>query len=116
MKSLPRLPHEFIIWWLLKAPRRILKISSRIIALTNNQISFTTNLRLMFVPLFGDYTLVGRLIGVPIRIAWLISGLVFFLLLIPVCGLLPVALYLAPAFVYQKMLKKISKKAAEIMC
>jgi len=84
MKSLPRLPHEFIIWWLLKAPRRILKISSRIIALTNNQISFTTNLRLMFVPLFGDYTLVGRLIGVPIRIAWLVSGLVFFVLLIPV--------------------------------
>ena len=101
MKSLPRLPHEFIIWWLLKAPRRILKISSRIIALTNNQISFTTNLRLMFVPLFGDYTLVGRLIGVPIRIAWLVSGLVFFVLLIPVCGLLPVAWYLAPAFVYK---------------
>src|SRR3989304_3166494 len=98
MKSLPRLPHEFIIWWLLKAPRRILKISLRIIALTNNQISFTTNLRLMFVPLFGDYTLVGRLIGVPIRIAWLVSGLVFFVLLIPVFGVFPFCRSFAPGF------------------
>ncbi|HAI63210.1 MAG: Chaperone, Hsp100 family, ClpC-type [candidate division WWE3 bacterium GW2011_GWD2_42_11] len=101
MKSLPRLPHEFLIWWLLKAPRRILKISSRLIALTNNQISFTTNFRLLFVPLFGDYTLVGRFIGFTIRIVWIVFGFVFFLLLLPVCALFPVAWYLTPAFVFK---------------
>ena len=101
MKSLPRLPHEFIIWWFLKAPRRILKISSRLITLTNSQISFTTNIRILFVPLFGDYTLVGRFIGFFIRVVWTVLGLVFFLILLPASALFPVAWYLAPAFVYK---------------
>ncbi|AHB39980.1 MAG: hypothetical protein ACD_25C00019G0002 [uncultured bacterium] len=101
MKSLPRLPHEFIIWWFAKAPRSILKISSRIVALTNNQISFTTNLRLLFVPLFGDYSIVGRFIGFFIRVVWTVLGLVFFLILFPASALFPVAWYLAPAFVYK---------------
>ncbi|KKS31055.1 hypothetical protein A2380_03390 [candidate division WWE3 bacterium RIFOXYB1_FULL_43_24] len=101
MKSLPRLPHEFLIWWLVRAPGRILKISSRIITLTNNQISFTTNFRLLFVPLFGDYTLVGRFIGFAIRVVWIVFGLVFYLLLLPLCAIFPVAWYLAPAFIYK---------------
>ena len=101
MKSLPRLPHEFIIWWLAKAPRSILKISSRIVALTNNQISFTTNFRLLFVPLFGDYSLVGRFIGFFIRVVWTVLGLVFFLVLFPASALFPVAWYLAPVLVYK---------------
>ncbi|GIW69486.1 MAG: hypothetical protein KatS3mg101_0233 [Patescibacteria group bacterium] len=99
MKSLPRMPHEFIFWWLLSAPRRIIKVFSHLIILVNYQISFSTNLQLLFVPLFGDYTIVGRLAGFVIRIFWIAFGLVYMLLLVIISSLAIIGWFAAPVAV-----------------
>lgn len=96
MKTLPRLPHEFILWWAIKAPGKIIRICRRFIILTDSSLSFSANLRFLFTPLFGDYTIVGRMIGFVIRVFWVSGCLVFFVILIPACASLTVAWYLTP--------------------
>ena len=86
---------RFIEFIFLGAPKKLFIIGKRLIALTNYELSFTLNLRLILIPLFGDYTRVGRAIGVVVRLLCILSGLVALALLSLVVFLLPILWYFA---------------------
>lgn len=95
-----KLPHEYLLWWLTTAPKRIFITGKRFLILTNNSLSFTLNLRLLFTPLFGDYTFVGRMIGFTIRIVEVFFGLVFMLLISLIVLILPFLWLAAPLIIF----------------
>jgi ATP-dependent Clp protease ATP-binding subunit ClpC len=67
---------RFIDFVFLGAPRRLFVVGRRLLALVNYETSFTLNLRLILTPLYGDYTRIGRLIGLVFRLLSIIVGLV----------------------------------------
>lgn len=82
MFNLPKDLARFTIWWLIEAPKRVFEINRRIFILVNNELSFTLYVKLLFVPLFGDYTVVGHLVGFVYRVLRIILGfitMIFFL-------------------------------------
>ncbi len=68
----------------------------RLVKVLNGQFDFTLNLRLLFTPLFGDYTFIGRLIGFFTRIVFIIFGLIFVGVVSVVALLLPIVWYVLP--------------------
>ncbi len=96
-----KLPGEFLYWWLVKAPKIIFVTGKRFLTLLNNYISFTLNVRLIFTPLFGDYTLIGRLIGVTIRIFQIAFGLIFMAIISFVALLLPLLWFTVPIVLFK---------------
>jgi ATP-dependent Clp protease ATP-binding subunit ClpC len=89
MGKLPKTPVKFVYWWAVEMPRRIFIIFKRLMRLTNNQLSFTLNIKLIFTPMFGDYTMIGRFIGFAMRIMQIIGGTLFM-------GFLTIATFAAP--------------------
>ncbi len=86
---MPKLPlnlDKFILWYFYKVPKRIILVLFRVLEIVNNESAFTLNIRLLFTPLFGDYTLIGRLMGFIFRIIRIFAGLsiaiLFFALLL----------------------------------
>lgn len=100
MQYLPKQPHLFLYWWAISAPMHLFNVVKRVIILTNSTISFTLNLRLLFTPLFGDYTIIGRFIGFVVRIFEIIFGLFFMLVLSVVSLILPVLWWLLPFYLF----------------
>ncbi|MBD3366116.1 AAA domain-containing protein [candidate division WWE3 bacterium] len=96
MLKLPKRPLEPLFWFAYKAPKRIFKIIKRLIILVNHSISFTLNIKLLFVPLFGDYTIPGRIIGFIFRIAQIFYGLLALLVLALLLILAPLFWYISP--------------------
>jgi len=95
-----KLPDEFLYWWIGIAPKRILITGKRFLILLNNSLSFTLNVRLLFTPLFGDFTFIGRLIGFSIRIFEIVFGVILMgtvsltVLLLPIIWLtMPIILF-----------------------
>jgi ATP-dependent Clp protease ATP-binding subunit ClpA len=72
-----KLPDEFLYWWIGTAPKRIFVTGKRFLILINNSLSFTLNIRLLFTPLFGDFSITGRLVGFTIRIFEIVFGILF---------------------------------------
>ncbi|MFC1622186.1 AAA family ATPase [Patescibacteria group bacterium] len=77
MTNLPAILLKAPLWWATHCSKRIFQIFWRLTQLINAQFSFTTNVRLLFVPLFGDYTIIGRFIGFFTRIFFIIFGFIF---------------------------------------
>ncbi|MBN1162234.1 ATP-dependent Clp protease ATP-binding subunit [Patescibacteria group bacterium] len=98
MVQLPKSPHKFLIWWAVDTPKRIFTVFKRIMILVNNELSFTLNARLLFTPLFGDYTVIGRIIGLFIRIMEIISGLVIMVMLTALTLILPISWWTLPFY------------------
>ncbi len=96
MLNLPYHLAEPLYWWAVKAPRKIHTLCRRLIRISNNELGFGLNLRLLFVPLFNDYTKAGRIIGFIIRVVQFIFGGVFLLILVLLSLLLPILWWLAP--------------------
>jgi len=96
----PRYPHLFLYWWLIKAPSYLFTLVKRIIVLVNSQISFTLNIKLLFTPLFGDYTLIGHFIGFVVRIFEIIFGTLIVGFLSLVALLLPVLWWTFPVLLF----------------
>ena len=96
-----KLPTEFLIWWLVQTPKRIFVTGKRFMILVNNALSFTLNIRLIFTPLFKDYTLIGRFIGFCIRIIQIIFGLLFIGVLTTIWVLLPLFWLLLPIILFE---------------
>jgi len=96
MKKLPAILVEPLIWILFKIPQRMVKIFLRLLVLVNHAISFTVNIKLLFVPLFGDYTFAGRLIGFVFRVGQVLIGFVCILGLFVIAFLFPLGWYLLP--------------------
>jgi len=95
-----KLPNAFLLWWLVKAPKRIFTVGKRILIIVNNSISFTLNLRLIFTPLFGDYTLVGRFIGFCVRTVEIVLGLIVVIMLSLLVLASPVIWLLSPVILF----------------
>lgn len=87
---------EFIIWWLVKFPKRLFHISRNFLSLVNNELSFFLTIRLLFTPLFGDYTIVGRAMGLMYRTVKLLLSIPILLFLAFVTFTLPVLWYFMP--------------------
>ncbi len=76
MEKLIFSPHLFALWFFVKMPKTIALVIKRFLQIINNQLSFSVNIRLIFTPLFGDYTIIGRFIGFFVRIFEIIFGIV----------------------------------------
>lgn len=81
MKHLPAILLDPFLWWIYLAPKKIFTFLARFTGLVNNKLEFTLNIKLLFVPLFGDYTFVGRIIGFIFRVLQILFGAVIMLLL-----------------------------------
>ena len=68
----------------------------------NNQLSFTVNLRLIFTPLFGDYTLIGRSIGFTVRVFEITFGLIVMAVVALLYPLFPLVWILTPVYFLYK--------------
>ncbi len=90
---------SFPMWFLFRFPLRLSRIVMRVISLLNNEFSFTLNLRLLFTPIFGDYTKVGRVIGFFVRIFEVVFGLILILFLSLLVIVVPIGWYLIPLWV-----------------
>jgi len=99
MKKLPIILVEPFIWIFFKIPERLVKIFFRLLVLVNHAISFTLNIRLLFVPLFGDYTFVGRIIGFVFRVGQVLIGLVCVLGLVIAVIAAPIFWYFLPVLI-----------------
>jgi ATP-dependent Clp protease ATP-binding subunit ClpC len=91
-----KLPHKFIIWWAIKGPIKAFKIATTFLAVANNELSFLTNIRLIFVPLFGIYTITGRLISFFARIFMIFFGFFFIIVMLVLCILVPIIWFAIP--------------------
>jgi ATP-dependent Clp protease ATP-binding subunit ClpC len=103
MGFLLKSPFSFINWWLTQAPKQLFLTSRRIINLVNNQLSFTLNLRLFFKPLFGDYTLIGRFVGIVVRTFQVVFGFVFLSVLMVILLATPFLWWILPFLVIEQV-------------
>ncbi|OGC58339.1 hypothetical protein A2976_03240 [candidate division WWE3 bacterium RIFCSPLOWO2_01_FULL_41_9] len=103
MLNLPGTIVDFLYWWLVSAPKRIYITFQRATALINNELSFTLNIRLMFTPLFGDYTVVGRMIGFTFRIWEIIVGSLILIVMWIFTLISPLIWWSLPLFIIYNM-------------
>ncbi|MFZ5424721.1 MAG: AAA family ATPase [Patescibacteria group bacterium] len=96
MLTVPKEIYDFINWYFVKAPRVLFVTLLRILRHTNNEVAFTLNIRLLFTPLFGDYTKVGRIIGFFFRIIWMLVGSVALVFISILLFIAPIIWFLAP--------------------
>ena len=87
---------EFIFWWLVKFPKRLFNIFKNFLFLANNELSFFLTIRLLFTPLFGDYTVVGRAMGFMYRTVKLLLSIPILTFLVLVTFTAPVLWYFMP--------------------
>ncbi len=92
---------EPVFWWVYKAPIHLLRVGFRALVLLNHTLDFTLHIRLLFVPLFGDYTFSGRIIGFFLRLLLIILGALSLFLLLLLVLLSPLFWFLIPFFIYQ---------------
>lgn len=91
---------EFVSWWAVQAPKRLFITAKRMFILTNYQLGSGLNLRLLFTPLFRDYTVIGRFMGIIVRSLIIISSIPVLLVLGSLVLMLPLAWYLTPLVLF----------------
>lgn len=91
-----KLPHKFLLWWAIKAPIKAFNIARTILAVANNELSFLMNIRLLFVPLYGNKSIVGKAMSFVARIGMVIFGLFFMAVLVAATALTPFVWLAAP--------------------
>ncbi len=101
--KLPLNLDKFVIWFFYRVPKRMLMILFRILEITNNEVAFTLNLRLLFTPLFGDYTIIGRLMGFIFRVVRIAVGLVVTLIVFVMMLTLPVLWTILPVLLIKEV-------------
>ncbi len=99
LKNLPFEPFDFVRWYFADFPVYLFKLAKKIVVLVNNELGLTLNFRLLFTPLFGDYTYIGRLIGFIVRVCQVVFGLLFLLLTFIFAYLSPVIWFLLPLII-----------------
>lgn len=91
-------------WWFIwKMPKRIFVVVKRIIVLVNHSLAFTLNIKLLFTPLFGDYSIPGRIIGFFFRVAQIVLGFLVTLLLFFLMLFLPLLWYYLPLLIVTQL-------------
>ncbi len=98
-------PAHFVKWVFWLYPKRLFTVAKRVVVLINYRASFGLNLRLLFTPLFGDYSVVGRIVGLVVRLVEVVFGFVLLVLTASVLFVIPLLWYLLPVFlVYENAL------------
>lgn len=87
---------NFFKWYLIQTPKYLFILGKKITYIVNDQFAFTLNLRLIFTPLFGDYTGIGRFIGFVVRSIEIAIGILFVGFLYVVSFLVPLFWWLLP--------------------
>jgi len=74
----------FAVWWLIRVPTAILRFTRETLFNFDELLQFDTTVRLLInlEPLFGDYSLSGRIIGVLARIVRVIVALAIYLAIV----------------------------------
>jgi len=94
-----KLPIEllsFAKWLVIKIPKKIITLGYRFLVVANNEFGFSLNLGLLFTPIFGDYTIIGRLIGFTFRVIQVISGIAIMLVIVLFVTITPILYLLTP--------------------
>jgi len=94
--KLPKGILKFVVWLIYLVPKRLFTVSKRLTYFINYELSFTLNIRLLFTPLYGDYTIIGRIIGFILRIIFIVVGFIFVFTLTIVTVVLPLAWFAMP--------------------
>lgn len=81
-------------------PRRLFFLLKRVILVTNNTLALTLSFQLLFTPMFGDYTFVGRLMGFVYRIAKIVLGTALVMTMLFSSIFVLVFWYLSPAVLF----------------
>ncbi len=97
--NLPLEITSFTKWVLITLPKKIFTICYRILIVTNNEFGFSLNLGLLFTPIFGDYTFIGRLIGFIFRLIQIISTAIIMLGILVFTIVAPILFILTPIIV-----------------
>lgn len=96
-----KLPDRFFFWWVVKAPIKIFKMGKVAVATENNAISFTTNIRFLFSPMFGLTDFTGRFVSFLTRVMMIIIGMFLMTLSVIACLLAPVIWLSIPYLIYK---------------
>ena len=81
---------------MLTMPKKFFVVFKRLTILVSNNIAFTLNLRLLFTPIYGDYTKAGRAIGFFFRIGEVLTGIILIILLTIITLISPIIWVLLP--------------------
>ncbi|MFZ2664192.1 MAG: ATP-dependent Clp protease ATP-binding subunit [Patescibacteria group bacterium] len=107
MPYLFKLPHKFLAWWAVKGPIKSFKIATTFLAVANNELSFLTNIRLLFVPLYGVRKIPGRIMSFFARIFMIALGLFFIAAMLILCILTPIIWLAIPLVIGYYSLEKM---------
>jgi hypothetical protein len=74
---------EFLDFWFYHFPKRIIRHFFDRIYVLDNDLKVKANLRNLSKPLYGDYTIIGRILALPYRLIKIFLGfVVYFMLLV----------------------------------
>lgn len=96
-----KLPDKLLYWWATKMPLKISKMGMVLLATADNLISFTTNIKLLFVPMFGLSSLTGRFVSFVTRTFMVFVGIIFMLFALVACILAPFVWLTVPFFIFK---------------
>lgn len=97
MKDLPNLVKTFGVWWFITIPKRIFRTILKFSRIVASNLSLGINFKLLLVPIYGDYSAIGRFVGLIYRLAEIFAGLIVVLLLNISSLIAPLLWYLMPA-------------------
>jgi hypothetical protein len=99
---------EFFDFWFHHLPKRIIRNYFDTVYSFEGNLKFRTNLRNIFKPLYGDYTIIGRIISFTYRIIKIIFALFFYLFLALIYLIILIFTLLLPFFflIYGNILSK----------
>ncbi len=101
--NLPKDLLKFLVWWAVKAPGRLFELLKRAVLLSNNSLAFTLSIKLLFTPLFGDFTLIGRLMGFVFRTIKIVIGTIVLLSVLSFSLAVLPLWYLAPPLIFLRV-------------
>ena len=102
MKYNIKLPNRFARRWLIETPLKIFRMSVDLLKMLDNQISFTYNIKLLFVPLFGLSSLNGRIVSFFTRVFMIFLGSIPMFLASLLCIAAPIIWLYIPILILQK--------------
>ncbi|HEQ65398.1 MAG TPA: hypothetical protein ENN64_01030 [bacterium] len=74
---------DFLYWWYFKAPIRTLRSLQRILLIVDDNFSISLLMKTFFIPWKRDYSTLGRVMGIIVRLLYLpIAIIIYFLVII----------------------------------
>ncbi len=103
--AVPKAVYKFFYWFFVFAPSRLFRTWGRILILVNNGTSLALNIRMFFVPLFHDFTWIGRGMGFVYRLLRIVLGTFVFFFMFLLGLVINLAWFLLPIFIllYESM-------------